>query len=144
MPFTARGGKCIAPLGQVRRKYFKLNIYSACRRRGGVLNSPRFCFFFIVHEFNHNFTGFFDNILHCIAFCASVNSRKFSQNVSASAMWAENLHESRHPRTNPGKNSQYLSIKRPSKQNHLSISHILRIRQAVHERLRVKQYIINS
>ena len=26
MPFTARGGKCIAPLGQVRRKYFKLNI----------------------------------------------------------------------------------------------------------------------
>ena len=24
------------------------NCYSACRRRGGVLNSPRFCFFFFL------------------------------------------------------------------------------------------------
>ena len=31
--------------------------YSACRRRGGVLNSPRFCFFFFFYFFSVSEVG---------------------------------------------------------------------------------------
>ena len=33
------------------------HFYSACRRRGGVLNSPRFCFFFFFYFFSVSEVG---------------------------------------------------------------------------------------